>query len=242
MLTVEASVKPSEDGEKVRRAMLNIFPDLKFEEVESGGREQGPEERGTAEERIVEGGEGRGGGTGNGTGKETWAGECVGGKGEGKPPAGEQRGPEPVIQSATGAVTVQPEYRLVGRGESVAKFAELLRRQRIRDAARRVLLKGMKGESLTVFRLNKQAAFVGKVSFSEGESPLGDITVRLEHPGLMALIDSVAPDTRKQLKLGGKRVATGGKGIWREAHLQWKRGEPWDWRRELEGGGEDEEE
>ncbi|MGQ9583600.1 MAG: RNA-binding domain-containing protein [Thermoplasmatota archaeon] len=127
---------------------------------------------------------------------------------------------------------------LVGAGESLSRFSELLRRQRIRDAARRVLHRGMKGEGLTVFRLNKQAAFVGKVSFSEGESPLGDITVRLEHPGLRALIDGIAPDTKRPRGTDGGSFGAQMRGR-PEARRGTKR-ERWEWRRELEGYGEEE--
>jgi uncharacterized protein len=65
--------------------------------------------------------------------------------------------------------------------ESLNNFRNVLRRDRVRDAARRVLYAGLRGTSISFF-LNKQAAFAGHVSFSQetGESPLGPIKVVIE--------------------------------------------------------------
>ncbi|MBS7623295.1 hypothetical protein KEJ39_06440 [Candidatus Bathyarchaeota archaeon] len=62
----------------------------------------------------------------------------------------------------------------------LSNFRELLRRERIRAAARsQMFLSIMEGS--IIISLNKQAAFVGRVSFaSDSESPLGSITVKLE--------------------------------------------------------------
>lgn len=96
--------------------------------------------------------------------------------------------------------------RLVGIGGSVARFGDLLKRYRIRDAARGRLLHGMRGGNCTVFRLNKQAAFMERVSFSDREAPLGDIKVRLEDERLERVIDTVAPDTRpRSMRLADER-------------------------------------
>ncbi len=127
--------------------------------------------------------------------------------------------------------------RLVGKGESLSRFGELIRRQRIRDAARRVLLRGMTGEGATLFRLNKQAAFVGKVSFSEGESPLGDVTVRIEPHGLRPRIERIAPDTRRLSAVGTRPGTRAGR---RPPAPRGSKRERWEWRRELEGYGEEE--
>lgn len=86
--------------------------------------------------------------------------------------------------------TVQCEVRPRGRGavltagargtEGLAKLRELLRRERIRDAARKVFVAGLAGGSVT-FYLDKQVAYVGRLSFSEptAESPLGPIKVQI---------------------------------------------------------------
>lgn len=48
----------------------------------------------------------------------------------------------------------------------------------IKDTARVLLLHSIRGNEI-LFHLNKQAAFVGKVNFTDGRSVLGDITVRI---------------------------------------------------------------
>jgi predicted RNA binding protein with dsRBD fold (UPF0201 family) len=73
---------------------------------------------------------------------------------------------------------------LVGKGksrEALTKLQNLLRRERIRDAARRALCEGL-GERSFIFYLNKQVAYVDHVSFSKpsGESPLGPIRVEVQ--------------------------------------------------------------
>jgi predicted RNA binding protein with dsRBD fold (UPF0201 family) len=51
------------------------------------------------------------------------------------------------------------------------------------------------GEGTIIFQLNKQAAFVGKVSFVEGKVPMGPLTVEIKADDPSALIDDVAPRT-----------------------------------------------
>jgi predicted RNA binding protein with dsRBD fold (UPF0201 family) len=91
---------------------------------------------------------------------------------------------------------VTGEDPIVGLSHSIDQFADQLRKQRIRDAARAVLRRGTKGDE-TRFILNKQVASIGKVSFSEMHHPLGDIEVTIVSDEIEALIDSIAPDTRK---------------------------------------------
>ncbi|MFQ5838646.1 MAG: RNA-binding domain-containing protein [Thermoplasmata archaeon] len=78
-----------------------------------------------------------------------------------------------------------------GRAQSLERFGELLRNQRIRNSAREVLMGSIRGSRM-VFHLNKQAAFVGKVSFS-AHSPLGYITVTIEAEDVEAVVEEVAP-------------------------------------------------
>src|SRR6266581_4098503 len=80
--------------------------------------------------------------------------------------------------------------RVVGTTETLDRL-----RERIRDTARRQLLAGRHGDR-TVVDLNKQAAFVGVVSFGTA-SPLGDIRVEIESDDLSAVIDYVAESTRE---------------------------------------------
>jgi predicted RNA binding protein with dsRBD fold (UPF0201 family) len=89
--------------------------------------------------------------------------------------------------------------RLVGGASDVgalSQFHRLLRQQAILDTARSVLLANKRGNA-TNFMLNKQVAFVGRISFTEGESPLGPISVSLEAPNIDLLIDYLAPKTRE---------------------------------------------
>ncbi|MEM2108626.1 MAG: hypothetical protein QXL10_05020, partial [Candidatus Bathyarchaeia archaeon] len=73
---------------------------------------------------------------------------------------------------------------------------DLLRQDRIRDAARKMLFEAMHGQTIS-FYLNKQAAFAGHVSFSEAEaeSPLGPIIVAIKCDDPRRLIDWLAPRT-----------------------------------------------
>jgi len=80
--------------------------------------------------------------------------------------------------------------------EALIKFRDLLRQDRIRDAARKALLEAMREQTIS-FYLNKQAAFAGHISFSEAEaeSPLGPIKVTIECDEPRRLIDWLAPRT-----------------------------------------------
>ena len=80
---------------------------------------------------------------------------------------------------------------------SLDNYSELVRRQRILDTARAALRRSM-GEGRTSFRLNKQAAAAGIISFEEGRQPLGAITIAVEtenEAALDAFIDKVTPRT-----------------------------------------------
>ena len=81
---------------------------------------------------------------------------------------------------------------IVAEAKSIEAFAEQLAKQRIRAAARKVLLRGMSDDK-TFFRLNKQVAFVGKVSFSEEDHALGDMEVTVSDEDIASVIDELAP-------------------------------------------------
>lgn len=78
----------------------------------------------------------------------------------------------------------------------LTKFYNLLRRERIRNAARTVLFEGANEKSIT-FYLNKQVAYVGHISFCKpvAESPLGPIRVQIKCENPKELIDWLAPKT-----------------------------------------------
>jgi predicted RNA binding protein with dsRBD fold (UPF0201 family) len=79
---------------------------------------------------------------------------------------------------------------------SLSKLHQLLRQQAILDSTRSAMPKRKDGET-TQFMLNKQVAFVGRVSFTDGESPLGPIVVTLKAPDIDRLIDYLAPRTQE---------------------------------------------
>jgi len=73
---------------------------------------------------------------------------------------------------------------LVGEGrgkETLTRLCDMLRRERIRSAARTVFIEGMDRKAIK-FCLNKQVAYAGHISFSKetAESPLGPIKVNIE--------------------------------------------------------------
>ncbi|MBU6997224.1 MAG: hypothetical protein HXS41_03390 [Theionarchaea archaeon] len=77
--------------------------------------------------------------------------------------------------------------------KSLERFRELLKSQKIRDTANTILKNSLFGGELEV-HLNKQAAYMGKVNFSE-DSPLGPITVRLSCEDMETLITYLSSTT-----------------------------------------------
>ncbi len=124
--TITVKVNPTEDPEKVKRAVQNIFPASVFEEVS--------QKRGILLTAKIEGKAG------------------------------------------------------------LSKLYNLLRQERILDATRAIMLRGVEGNEVT-FYLNKQVAYVEHISFCEplGESPLGPIKVEMTCENTGDLIDWLAP-------------------------------------------------
>jgi predicted RNA binding protein with dsRBD fold (UPF0201 family) len=93
------------------------------------------------------------------------------------------------IENIFGPLQIQAELgggkeilMAVGDGlEPLTRLRDLLRRERIRDAARKVLFEGVETDTVS-FCLNKQVASVGHISFCKesSESPLGPIMVKVE--------------------------------------------------------------
>lgn len=79
--------------------------------------------------------------------------------------------------------------------DSLEQFKSKLRSQAIRDSARKVMREGREDDSLS-FMLNRQAATVGKISFSDGETALGPIVVTIESEDLDRIVDHLAPSTK----------------------------------------------
>jgi hypothetical protein len=78
--------------------------------------------------------------------------------------------------------------------DGLTKFSNLLKREKIVAAARK-LLRNMINENSINFYLNKQVAYAGHISFSEpiGESPLGPIKVQIRTNYPKKVIDWLAP-------------------------------------------------
>lgn len=95
---------------------------------------------------------------------------------------------EAAVRNVLGDITLQAsersgltvlEWEFEGL-EGLRHFRDLLRRNRIRDAARALLTRSAQGDLLS-FGLNKQAAYAKRVSFYRSrESPLGPIQVTIK--------------------------------------------------------------
>ncbi|OYT58636.1 hypothetical protein B6U71_04225 [Euryarchaeota archaeon ex4484_178] len=121
-IIIETEINPTEDVEKIKGAILNIFPDAKF---------------------------------------EIFAGE------------------------------------IKAFSRDIENFGKILREEKIRDAARSVLLGNLYDNEI-IFRINKQAATVGKINFSVGDVPLGDMKITIKGENLREMVNRIAPDTRKR--------------------------------------------
>ena len=77
--------------------------------------------------------------------------------------------------------------------EFLSNLRLLIKQERIRSAARSILLRRLKEPSLR-FYLNKQAAYMGRVSFCEpiGESPHGPVSVEVDTENGQAVVDYLA--------------------------------------------------
>ena len=99
------------------------------------------------------------------------------------------------IQTETSGKTKTMKAEARGR-ETLRRLYYLLRREHIRDAARKVLFSCLSGNTITFF-LNKQVAYAGHVSFSEetAESPLGPIRVQITSENPREIINWLASKT-----------------------------------------------
>ena len=90
----------------------------------------------------------------------------------------------------------QDVVRLRIRGDNLeflVTLRNLIRQERIRNAARSIILNRTRGNKMRLY-LNKQAALVNRVSFCEpvGESPLGPISVEIDTETPETVIDFLA--------------------------------------------------
>ena len=106
------------------------------------------------------------------------------------------------VENIFGAVKFEVESRKWGQllivettgTEGLTKLYNMLSRERIRAAARKIFFSGM-SEKLVTFYLNKQVAYVGHISFSQqtAESPLGPINVQIRCSNPRELIEWLTP-------------------------------------------------
>ncbi len=82
--------------------------------------------------------------------------------------------------------------------ESLLRFHQVLRQDRILDTARKIMLSSRTGNRITL-KLHKQSAYAGHISFVtyDSESPLGPIKVVIVSDDVERIIDWLAPKTSK---------------------------------------------
>jgi predicted RNA binding protein with dsRBD fold (UPF0201 family) len=106
------------------------------------------------------------------------------------------------VENVFGAVNFKIESRKWGQLliaktqgiEGLTKLSDLLSREQIRTAARKVFFSGMNKKSVKFF-LNKQVAYAGHISFCQqtGESPLGPIRVQIRYSNPREVIEWLTP-------------------------------------------------
>jgi len=92
---------------------------------------------------------------------------------------------------------------IIGESSSIVsllKIREIIVRERIADTVRRILSRGTVDKYLS-FKINKQAAYIGKLSLVEEdrESSMGPINVFIEANDVKRLIDWLAPNTPEKV-------------------------------------------
>ena len=92
---------------------------------------------------------------------------------------------------------------IIGESSSIVsllKIREIIVRERIADTVRRILSRGTVDKYLS-FKINKQAAYIGKLSLVEEdrESSMGPISVFIEANDVKRLIDWLAPNTPEKV-------------------------------------------
>jgi predicted RNA binding protein with dsRBD fold (UPF0201 family) len=100
------------------------------------------------------------------------------------------------------AITIAPSAKIStlsaeAKGqESLIKLRNILRSDRISDAARKAMFRCIRGNTIS-FCLNKQVAYAGHVSFcaETGESPMGPIRVTIETDSPRQLVEWLAERT-----------------------------------------------
>ena len=81
----------------------------------------------------------------------------------------------------------------------LSELHNLLKKNRIRAAARSIMMRSISASSITV-ALNKQAAYAGHISFTTdpNESPLGPIILTIQSPKPQEVIDWLVKPKRQE--------------------------------------------
>ena len=99
-----------------------------------------------------------------------------------------------ILKVFPNAVLEESEMGIKGTTDNLDRFSKQIRKQKILDTTRSVMIRGKRGDRTRLF-LNKQVAFVGKVSFCEEKTILGTMKVVIIDEDIDDLIDRVAPIT-----------------------------------------------
>lgn len=99
-----------------------------------------------------------------------------------------------ILKVFPNATLEESDMGIKGTTEDLDRFSKQIRKQKILDTTRSVMLHGKRGDRTRIF-LNKQVAFVGKVSFCEEKTILGTMKVVIIDEDIDGLIDKVAPVT-----------------------------------------------
>ena len=99
-----------------------------------------------------------------------------------------------ILKVFPNATLEESDMGIKGTTDNLDRFSKQIRKQKILDTTRSVMLHGKRGDRTRIF-LNKQVAFVGKVSFCEEKTILGTMKVVIIDEDIDGLIDKVAPIT-----------------------------------------------
>jgi len=88
------------------------------------------------------------------------------------------------------ATIEEKEGQMAAISGDAGNFREMLKNQRIRDTARQFLSRRVRNGMLT-FKLNKQAAYAGKVNFAVVSHPMGEIEVKITPEGDESIDDFI---------------------------------------------------
>ena len=83
---------------------------------------------------------------------------------------------------------------LVAQSEELTNFKNLIRKQKILDVTRSMMWRNRRAGG-TLLHINKQVAYVGKISYIEEDAPLGTMRAFLHAEDVESLMDEIAPRT-----------------------------------------------